>query len=145
MILEHRSHQQWLKSGDCNTRHFHWKASAWKDKNEITGLFNDNGVWCKGKSELKRIVVNYFSGLFCFGQLSVVKWQSVVDNVPLKLSNRWSEFLNLPFSAADVHKTVFDIAPTKAPRCDGMQALFYQNFWDTIGGDVTAACLRCLL
>ncbi|KAK3184896.1 hypothetical protein Dsin_032182 [Dipteronia sinensis] len=33
-----RSRQDWLKSQDCNSKFFHWKASARKARNEIKGL-----------------------------------------------------------------------------------------------------------
>ena len=52
--------------------------------------------------------------------------------------------MDSPFSALDVTKAVFDMFPTKAPGIDGMQTIFYQRFWDLIGGTVTSACLRCL-
>ncbi|KAK3225294.1 hypothetical protein Dsin_005156 [Dipteronia sinensis] len=72
------------------------------------------------------------------------QWQSVLAAVPTKLSKRRSDFLDSPFTAIEVKKAVFDMFPTKASGIDGMPALFYQIYWDTVGDTVTHACLRCL-
>ncbi|KAK3184888.1 hypothetical protein Dsin_032174 [Dipteronia sinensis] len=93
---------------------------------------------------MERIVVNYFSGLFSSTNPSGDQWQSVLAAVPTKLSKRRSDFLDSPFIATEVKKAIFDMFPTKAPGIDGMPALFYQKYWDTVGDTVTQACLRCL-
>ena len=52
--------------------------------------------------------------------------------------------LSSEFSADEVKTVLFQIRPTKAPRPDGMNALFYQKFWHTVGNDVTNAVLDFL-
>ncbi|KAL5553661.1 hypothetical protein UlMin_041062 [Ulmus minor] len=44
---QQRSKDMWLKSGDRNSKFFHWKASARKAKNSIVGLFDSNEKWSK--------------------------------------------------------------------------------------------------
>ncbi|KAK3222242.1 hypothetical protein Dsin_009267 [Dipteronia sinensis] len=61
-----------------------------------------------------------------------------------KLPLTMARFLDSKFIMEDVHKAVFDIGPMKAPGKDGLPALFYQRFWDTIGPSVVAACLSIL-
>ncbi|KAF7129273.1 hypothetical protein RHSIM_Rhsim10G0138700 [Rhododendron simsii] len=39
----------------------------------------------------------------------------------------------------EIHTALMDMGPTKAPRVDGMTALFYQSYWSTVGEDVVAA------
>ncbi|KAK2659427.1 hypothetical protein Ddye_005960 [Dipteronia dyeriana] len=114
----------WFKSGDCNSKFFHWKAFARKARNEIKGLLDDNGVLCNTKVGVESIVVNYFSGLFSSSNPSSDQWQCVIDAVLVKLSRRRSDFLNSPFAAIDVKQAVFEMFPTKALRIDRMSALF---------------------
>lgn len=59
-----RSRVDWLKWGDQNMKFFHLKASGWRARNVIHGLFNDKGDWCVAQQDLVGVVVSYFSQLF---------------------------------------------------------------------------------
>ncbi|KAI9170484.1 hypothetical protein LWI28_028751 [Acer negundo] len=59
-----RARIDWLKSGDKNSRFFHSKASARKARNRIRGLHDKNGHWKDSKTDIERIVANYFENLF---------------------------------------------------------------------------------
>lgn len=45
--------------------------------------------------------------------------------------------LALPFTREDVEEALFQMHPTKALGCDGLPALFYQNFWHIVGEEVS--------
>ena len=45
------------------------------------------------------------------------------------------------FSADEIKEAVFQMAPTKAPRPDGMNAFFYQKFWHIVVDNVVSAIL----
>lgn len=46
--------------------------------------------------------------------------------------------LTKPFSTAEIKKTVFQLGYDKAPGPDGFPLRFYQLFWDTLEGDISA-------
>ena len=48
------------------------------------------------------------------------------------------------FIADEIKIAVFQMGPTKAPEPDVMNALFYQNFWHTVGENVVNAVLDYL-
>ena len=48
------------------------------------------------------------------------------------------------FTTEEVKVALFQMGPTKAPRPDGMNALFYQKFWHVVGDDVVSAVLDFL-
>ena len=52
--------------------------------------------------------------------------------------------LGSDFSAEDIKAALFQMAPTKAPRPDGMNALFYQKYWHVVGDTVVNAMLDFL-
>ena len=45
------------------------------------------------------------------------------------------------FSADEIKEAVFQMAPTKAPRPDGMNTFFYQKFWHIVVDNVVSAIL----
>lgn len=49
-----------------------------------------------------------------------------------------------PYSADEVHKALFSMAPWKAPGPDGFHAGFYQSNWNTVGAASISICLQIL-
>ena len=41
------------------------------------------------------------------------------------------------YSVEEIKVALFQMGPTKSLGPDGMNALFYQNFWHIVGDDVT--------
>lgn len=52
--------------------------------------------------------------------------------------------LNKPFTRDKIVKSLKDMYPTKSPVPDGFHALFYQQFWNIMGDDVTGVVLQFL-
>ena len=54
------------------------------------------------------------------------------------------EVLSRLYSSEEVKAALFQMGPTKAPGLDGMNALFYQKFWNIVGNEVIEAMLDFL-
>ena len=54
------------------------------------------------------------------------------------------EVLSKEYSADEIKVVLFQMGPTKVPRPDGMNALFYQKFQHIVGDDVIATVLEFL-
>ncbi|KAL5862025.1 hypothetical protein ACOSQ4_003321 [Xanthoceras sorbifolium] len=52
--------------------------------------------------------------------------------------------LERPFSAEEIRRALFDMAPSKTPGIDGFNTGFFQQFWPIIGKGMTDACLSIL-
>ncbi|PNX71213.1 ribonuclease H [Trifolium pratense] len=53
-------------------------------------------------------------------------------------------YLSTNFTADEVHNAIKDMKGLAAPGPDGLPALFYHNYWDIVGKDVTEAVLNVL-
>ena len=50
--------------------------------------------------------------------------------------------LSATFTTGEVQIALKQLTPLKAPGLDGMPPLFYQNFWNLTGNDVTESFLK---
>ncbi|GKC80562.1 hypothetical protein Tco_1131336 [Tanacetum coccineum] len=64
ILWRQRNRIQWLKEGDKNTRFFHSRASARRQRNNINKLRNENGVWVADEEGISTLVASYFTNLF---------------------------------------------------------------------------------
>ncbi|KAL5555276.1 hypothetical protein UlMin_037512 [Ulmus minor] len=68
----------------------------------------------------------------------------ITDSIPIRVSPEMNNCLLKPFNEDEVKAAVFGMNPTKAPRFDGMPALFFQKYWQFVGQDVIRTCLGLL-
>ena len=68
----------------------------------------------------------------------------VADLVEPKIDESMANMLAAPFTREEVTQALTQMHPNKAPGPDGMNALFYQSFWGTIGEDVIDKIMRFL-
>ena len=94
------------------------------------------------EKEKRMFIANYFSDLFrtSGGQVS----QHLLDAVETKITSHMNECLMKEFTSDEVRKALDGIGDLKAPGPDGMPAIFYKNFWDTVGNQVVEEVLGVL-
>ena len=61
-----------------------------------------------------------------------------------KMTLEMQEVLSKEYSVEEVKVALFQMGPTKAPRPNSMNALFYHKFWHVVGDDVIATMLDFL-
>ena len=70
--------------------------------------------------------MNYFENLFNAGACSQV--DDCLNTMEHKVIPDMQQILSSDFTTEEIKTAVFQIGPTKAPRPDGMNALFHQKF-----------------
>ena len=68
----------------------------------------------------------------------------MVSIVRRQINNEMRAILNPSFSKEGVHKAIEQMHLLKAPGPNDLLALFYQQFWDIIGKEVTQFALEIL-
>ena len=83
------------------------------------------------------VVSDYFHTFFharAGGQL-----EECLNAIPNRVTKDMMVVLSREFTAEEVKVALFQMGPTKAPRPDGMNAIFYKKFSHIVGDDVVFA------
>ena len=137
-----RSRISWLKHGDKNTKYFHSKASQWRRRNMIQGVKDQHNNWVEEIEDIAGVAIEYFENMFKSGACD--RLDESLDVVQHKMTTNMQEILSREYSANEIKTALFQMGSTKAPRPDGINALFNQKFWHIVSDDVVTAVLDFL-
>ena len=99
-------------------------------------------MWVEEIEDVAKVAENYFEDIFSSDRCE--RMEECLNAVLHKMSPDMINVLSSEFSVDEVKMVLFQIGPTKAPRPDGMNALFYQKSWHIVGTNVTHAVLDFL-
>ncbi|XP_056690135.1 uncharacterized protein [Spinacia oleracea] len=123
-----------LRDGDTNTKYFHHKATQRRKRNTICGLFYVHDTWKNTKEDMDEIISKYFGELFATSCPSSLN--DTLVGIDELVTDDIREVMDMEPTGDEIWAAIFQMHPNKAPGPDGMHALFFQKFWDVIGGDV---------
>ena len=132
----------WLEHGDLNTKYFHCRATERNKRNLILGIENEYGNWVEDENRIGDILTSYFSSLFTSVNPNVL--EPVLKGVNPRVSMTINEELLRPFMAEEASLALKQMDADTTPGPDGLPPLFYKQFWDKVGGEVTEAVLSTL-
>ncbi|XP_038997979.1 uncharacterized protein LOC120123032 [Hibiscus syriacus] len=100
--------------------------------NRIYSLQSSTGEWCSDINTLRQEVSSYFQELF-----------SIHDEVhgTYPVSGHFPKS-GITAKPLEIKDALFDMAPLKSPRADGLHAHFYQKHWDIIGASEVIHSMR---
>ncbi|XP_075663122.1 uncharacterized protein LOC142632636 [Castanea sativa] len=134
-----RAKSGWLMYRDQNTKYFHCWSSKRNKRNFIAGLENDAGEWTEKEDRVGDMLVNYYTGLFTSS--NPLSLDPVLSGVEPRVSSTMNDDLDRPFEASEV-RVALQAKTALGP--DGLPPLFYKQFWDTVGSEVSNAVLSIL-
>lgn len=123
-----------LRDGDKNSKYFHHKASSRWRRNQIKGLFDENGIWKTNATDLERLITAYYEQLLSTSSPS--DFEAALAGVGTKVTTRMNDILDVEPTTEEIKEATFQMHPTKAPSTDGFHALFFRKFWDIVGHEV---------
>lgn len=101
-----RSRALEVKDGDKNTKYFHHKASQRRQRNNISGLTDKDGVWQDDEVRVEEIVVDYYKELFSSSSPSAENLNEVLQHVPNTISAENNAELLKPYTKEEVHEAL---------------------------------------
>ena len=119
---------------DMNTRYFHSLAKIKSCRRKISCLKNNDNEWVMEDGVLKKMMTDYFEEMFTTSHLNHprrVEFQS-----RLVISDEWKDRLSRKVDETEISAALSQMAPLKSPGGDGIQAVFFKNFWDQMGPSV---------
>jgi hypothetical protein len=136
-----RAHVEWLKNGDRNTRFFHACATQRRRSNRINRLKREDGTWVED-SDLQSYIAQQYKELF--QTQGGHRLQEVIDRVQCRVTPSMNETLLSEYTEEEVLSALNGIEDLKAPRPDGMPAIFFKKLWDAVGTKVQSKVLAFL-
>jgi hypothetical protein len=118
------------------------KASQRKKRNTIRGIVDNDRVLQTTHDKIEVILMDHFKSLFQSQPTHQIS--ETVQVVKDKLNNDMKEMLREEFHEAEVYNAIKDMKSLAAPGPDGLPAIFYHNYWDIVGQDVTKEVLNIL-
>ncbi|KAA3476939.1 reverse transcriptase [Gossypium australe] len=133
----------WLQKGDRNITFFHNFASQRRRMNKICSLQGDDGRVTLEGGAMKEIARNYFQELF--SMKGTKNLNHVVSKVRKCITENMNRMMTTKYTKEELYTTLKGMGPTKASGVDGYPTLFFfQNFWHSLGRDVSSFCLEII-
>lgn len=135
MIWKQKSRGLWLKEGDRNTKFFHLSTIIQHRHNNIDAIKNEEGTWVAGSSHIRQHFLHIYKDLF---EEEQVDFPNDLNNLVTScISEEENQLLSMIPTPEEIKFTLFQMHDLKAPGLDGFLALFYKEFWPTVGDAVT--------
>ena len=134
--------EEWIHLGDRNTKFYHATTIIKNKRKKITWLKTENEEQLTENTLLEGMAQEYFQNLFKEEYTSNIVLPT--HNGFLEILGEQQQLLQTPFYKEEVKTLLFDMAPFKAPRNDGLHAGFYQKAWNIVGDSLCEFVLNFL-
>lgn len=105
--------------------------------NRIETLRDNHRVWITNQDVLKNVTMSFYKNLHT--EESVVTERYVLHGCFPSLPLEWITNLNKLINDKEIHTTLFDMKPWKAPTIDGLHVGFFQSQWLIVENSICEA------
>ncbi|KAB2616581.1 hypothetical protein D8674_023169 [Pyrus ussuriensis x Pyrus communis] len=131
-----RSRVKWLREGDANTKFFHSSTLQRRRRNKVVKLRNKNGSWVDHPSQVRQLVENHFTSVFC--SAGDRDWGAMLDCLTPSVTSEMNAALIAPVTEEEIKEAAMQMGGLKAPGPDGFQGIFYHTYWEIVREDIFA-------
>ncbi|KAB2606847.1 hypothetical protein D8674_006564 [Pyrus ussuriensis x Pyrus communis] len=131
-----RSRVKWLREGDANTKFFHSSTLQRRRRNKVVKLRNENGSWVERPSQVRQLVENHFTSVFC--SAGDRDWGALLDCLTPSVTSEMNAALIAPVTEEEIKEAAMQMGALKAPGPDGFQGIFYHTYWEIVREDIFA-------
>lgn len=129
-----KSRDKWLVVGDNNTSFFHASVKANRQRNQLLKLVDDNGREASSAHQMGEIATEYFDKLFASSGSSDLA--TFFTGLTPRVTESMNQKLIKEISTEEIRDAVFSIKASSTPGSDGMNGLFFQEYWEIVGVEV---------
>lgn len=134
IFWKQKARNDWLNLGDQNTKFFHASALMKRNRGKVSALKYPSGQWTYDEINIKNMILNHFRHIY-----SKEDRPSNLSPLPKGFPRiQESDLTRIcrPVNEAEIKKAVFSFSPWKTPGPDGLQAGFFQKFWNQISPSI---------
>lgn len=136
LFWRQKCREEWLKSGDRNTKFFHNCVKGKRHLNKILMHLDDLGQEHFSEGSKGSIAVDYFRELFMI--YNPYDMESLFAGFQSRVTQEVNESLTSTVTEEEVKRAAFSIKSSSAPGQDGLTGVFYQRFWHIVGQSLTS-------
>lgn len=137
---QQKSREKWALVGDKNTKNFHASVKGNRSIIGLDKLMDVNGVLQSSEASKGEVAAEYFRNLFSSSSPS--EPQDLFQDFAPRVSAEHNERLIGLVSRQEVKEAVFSVKSSSAHGGDGMTGVFYKQYWEIVGSQVTDEILR---
>ena len=136
LFWRQKCREEWLRSGDRNTKYFHNCVKGRRIQNRILMFLDDIGQEHFSEGAKGNLAVEFFRDLFTSS--NPCDLESLFQGFQQRVTENMNQHLTRPVTAEEIKKAAFDVKGSSAPGEDGLTGVFYQRFWHIVGPGLTA-------
>ncbi|XP_019167697.1 PREDICTED: uncharacterized protein LOC109163410 [Ipomoea nil] len=136
-----KSRRMWIQDGDRNTAFYHKSTLIRRNRSRIR-MLKINGEWNSDFKTISDHISNFFIDLF--GRKNIMDGSPNDMYCGPKLDTGQMHKLTREVTMCEVKKAVFDMKKFGSPGPDGIQAAFYQTFWEEVKSHITTFVKKVL-